>query len=509
MSIQEGRVEKTAHNMITGFLYQFVTLVLGFVSRTVFIWALGTEYLGLNSIFSDVLTLLSMADLGFGTAMAYSFYKPLAEKDTRKLAALVNFYKKIYNIIAVSVSVVGIAIIPFLRMIVRTEQDIPLLEVYYLFALANIVISYLFVYRTTILTADQRDYEVVRVRLWITILKTVLQIALLYLTKNYIIFLAINVISQFMINYIASRKADKMYPYINEKEYITKEEEKDIMANMKSVFLYKVSGTMFNATDNLLISVLVGTAMVGIYSNYLMISSKLLLVIQIMFSALTASVGNLVVVETAKKRLDIFNAMQSVSFILCGIITTVFYVLANDLVYVWLGQEFVLAKSTIVAITLNTYLSCVLQPLWSYREATGLYQKTKYVMLIAAIMNIVLSIILGKCFGLTGILFASAISRLSTYFWYEPKLLFREYFNSSAIRYYFSFALNMLLVVVAGVGLSIGLSSYVVTGWNSLIIKGIMVGSICSVIFMAMYCKSKGVKVILDKVREIINRKRY
>ena len=503
MKIQDGRTKKSAYNMITSFIFQIVTLILGLVSRSVFIRALGTEYLGLNGIFTDVLTLLSMADLGFGTAMAYSFYKPLARGDTKKLTSLVNFYKKVYRTIAICVSVVGIAIIPVLRYIVKTEQDIPLLEVYYLFALAGVVVSYLFVYKTTILTADQRDYEVVRVRLWTTVLKTIAQIIVLYLTKNYILYLTINLVSQFICNYFASRKAEKLYPFVLEKEGLSKDEGKDIFNNMKSVFLYKISGTMFNATDNILISVIVGTAMVGLYSNYFMVSAKLMLIIQIVFSALTASIGNLVVIGESDKRYEVFSAMQSVSFILCGIITTVYFIIVNDLIRVWLGEEYLLTGGALVAITLNTYLSCVLQPLWSYREATGLYQKTKYVMLIAAVVNLVLSIILGKIWGITGILLASAIARLTTYFWYEPKLLFKEYFEKPVLKYYISFAINMCLVAVLGALLSHLFNRVTVTVWVALIIKGVVAGCVCSILFLLIYCKTAGFQVIWKKVKGI------
>jgi len=508
--MSESRVKKSAQNMVTGFLYQALTLVLSFVSRTVFIQVLGKEYLGLNGIFSDVLTLLSMADLGFNTAMAYSFYKPLADKDEQKLASLVAFYKKIYNVIAFGVLALGLLCIPFLNFIVNTEQDIPLLEVYYLFALANVVISYLFVYKTTILTADQKNYKIVRINIVVSTLKVVAQIVLLWLTKNYIMYLAVGVLAQFTTNLIASRKTETEYPFLHKKELVTrvdKEVTAGIVDNMKSVFIYKMSTTLFTATDNLLISVLVGTAMVGVYSNYLMVSSKLLLLEQIVFSALTASIGNLIVKETQKKRLEIFNAMQSASFIFCGIISSVFCLMANDFVKVWLGESFTLSVATVLAITLNTYLSCVLQPLWTFRDAAGLYMKTKYVMLTGALLNIVLSIVLGKLIGITGIIFASALARLSTYFWYEPKLLFKEYFGSRVRGYYLSLVKSLLLVIISIYALSFASEKIEVAGWGMLIVKGAIIAGSCSVIFMLAYCRTEGFQIIWRKVKEIFTKR--
>lgn len=504
----DGRVEKSARNMMTGFMYQALMLILSFVSRTAFIHTLGDEYLGINATFTDVLSLLSMADLGFSTAMAYSFYKPLAEHDEKKIAALIRFYKKIYHIIAAAVLVLGLACVPFLKYIVNTDAYIPNLEIYYLFSLADIVSSYLFVYKTTLLTADQRDYEVVKVRMWTSVMKTVLQIAALYLFRNYILYLAIGVAVQFLNNFTASRKAEKAYPYIKNKSdgnEVDQQVKTGLFANMKSVFIYKVSSTMFSATDNIIISVVVGTAVVGRYSNYLMVSNKLLLIEQIVFSAMTASIGNVIVKESAKKRREVFMAMQSASFIFCGIITSGFCLMINDLIHVWLKSDlYVFSSLTVLAITLNTYLSCVLQPLWIYRDATGMYIRTKYVMLAGAVLNIALSFGLGYLIGLPGIIFASAISRLCTYFWYEPKLLFREYFDSGAGGYYLSILKNVLLIVITVLVIGALSSFFTIDSWFALIIKGILVGGCCCVIFLAVYSKTEGFRIIWNKGKEIL-----
>lgn len=507
--MSDSRVKRSAQNMITGFAYQFLTLILSFVSRTVFIRTLGTEYLGLNGIFGDVLSLLSMADLGFSTAMAYSFYKPLAENDEIQLASLIGFYKKVYNTIALVVLILGLACIPFLKYIVKTEQEVPNLTIYYLFSLAGVVISYMFVYKTTLMTADQKNYKIVKINMWTNTLKIIMQMLVLVLLHNYIVYLAIGIIFQLISNLIASKKTEKEYPYIKDKAKINRvdsEVQKSIFGNMKSVFVYKVSGTLFNATDNIIISMVVNTAAVGLYSNYLMIGNKILLVEQIVFSALTASIGNIIVKESAKKRLEIFRAMQSASYIFCGIISCAFCLLANDMIRVWLGEDFMFPLITVIAISLNTYLSCVLQPLWIYRDATGIYMKTKYVMLAGAIVNIVLSISLGYFFGIAGILFASAIARLSTYFWYEPKLLFREYFETSVIRYYIEVLKNVILVVCTIVVCFVLFRKFAVTGWTTLLVKSVGVGSICTAVFLIAYVRTEGFQIIWNKVKSFLRK---
>lgn len=504
--MEASRSKRTAQNMAVGFTYQGMSIVLSFISQTVFIRTLGAEYLGLNGIFSDVLTLLSMADLGFSTAMAYSFYKPLAENNHDAITSLIVFYKKIYNIIAVVVATVGLCCIPFLKYIVNTEQDIPNLAIYYLFSLASVVTSYLFIYKTTLMTADQKDYKVVTIRMVTTLIKSILQIIVLLFWKNYILYLAIGTAMGLLNNFMASKKAEREYPYIRKiknKVKIDSNIKNGIVENMKSVFIYKFSTTMFSATDNIIISIIVSTAAVGMYSNYLMISRKLLLIEQIIFSAMTASIGNVIVKESAKKRFSIFQSMQSLSYIFCGIIASTFCIMINDLIHVWLGNDYLLSTALVIAVSINTYFSCVLQPLWIYRDATGLYQQTKYVMLIAAIENIVLSIILGKIIGISGVIFASAISRVTTYCWYEPKLLFRNYFSESVFRYYLGLFGNAMLSIVVTSAIYLVAQKFYVDTWQALIVKGIIVGTTCSVVFVLVYIRTEGAQNIIRKIKSI------
>lgn len=499
--MSKSRTKNAITNMTISFFNQFSTLLLSFISRTIFIRVLGIELLGINGLFTDVLSLLSMADLGFNTAMVYSFYKPIAENDTKKIAGLITFYKKVYRIIAIAITVIGLALIPFLTLIVNTPEPIPLLRVYYLFALIGVIISYLFVYKTSIITADQRNYLVTRITIVVNFIKTVIQIIALILFKNYILYLAINLIGNFTNNYIASKKAVTLYPYIEEEIVLDKSDKKGIFENIKSIFLYKLSSLLLNATDNTLISILVGTITVGFYSNYLMITNRVLSIIQIVFGSLTASIGNVIIKENHNKRYEIYKATQSISFIICGIIVTSFSVLINDLIRIWLGDKFVFDNIVVLAITLNMYLSCVLQPLWTYREATGLYVKTKYIMLIASIINLVLSVILGKSFGLAGILFASAIARLTTYFWYEPFLLFKEYFNKSVINFYIPIMTNFTIIAIVIISINVLLSRFIVDSWTSLILKCICCGIITSLIFLLIYSRSEGFEVIVKKIK--------
>lgn len=505
-----SRSKRTVQNMFFGFVYHIVTVILSFVSRTVFIHTLGTEYLGLNTIFSDVLKLLSMADLGFDLAMSYSFYRPLAEGNEEKLKSLTAFFGKIYNIIAVAATLVGVAVTPFLKYIIRTEKPVPHLELYYFFGLADIIISYLFVYKTTLLTADQKGYKVTKVRTLASIIGTLLKMFVLIVWKNYILYLIVNLLTSFFTNYYASIKAVKEYPFVRNlrtAKELDKDSKNDIFSTLRSIMLYKISMLFFHYTDNILISMILGTAMVGVFSNYWMLSTRLVLIEQIIFSAMVASVGNLMVQETEKKRLEVFDSMQSISYIFCGILTCIYGLIADDMIHVWLGNDLQVPTSVVMAIAMNTYFTSVLHPVAIIREAAGIYNKIKYCMLFGSALNLFLSIVLGKMIGLVGIILASVISRMASYYWYEPVIIYRDFFGESCGKFFVGLLKNLILVILVLFGMNVVSKRFIPENWFELIVKGGIVGIICTFIFMLAYIRTPGAQNIIAKVRGLLKSK--
>lgn len=493
----EGRIKNSVRNISYRIVSQVASIVLKFVSRTIFIYILGVEYLGINGLFSEILQMLSLADLGFGTAMVYSMYKPLAEHDEKRLTQLVALYKKIYTIIAITITVIGISLVPFLKYLVNMDKDIPYLKVYYLLYLANTVSSYLVVYKTCILNADQKNYLISKYNTIFSFISLIVTSVFLLITHNFMVYLIAQVAVTYANNFYVSHVAEKQYPYINNKvERLPKEEGKQIFQNVKSVFICKVANTLVGSTDNTLISVLIGTIAVGFYSNYCMIVNNITLFINIIFSSVTASIGNMVVEANKKKNYDVYCLMQFVSFLLSSVAITVTYLVINDLINVWLGEKFVLEPLVSLAIALNMYFSVVLMPIWSYREATGMYLQTKYVMVATAVVNLVVSILLGKILGLEGILFATSIARISTYFWYEPRLLFKQYFGEKVWNYYKGILKNIVVTFIVTVICSLVFREFVVMGWGDFFIKAVGV-SICALILtIVLYCKDPCFRVI-------------
>ncbi|WP_290085404.1 lipopolysaccharide biosynthesis protein [Lactobacillus taiwanensis] len=498
--MKSSRTKNSIRNITFSFGYQVLVLVLGFINRTIFINILGVNYLGISGLFSDILSMLSLADLGFGVALTYSMYKPLAENDYRRLAGLTDLYKKVYRIIALAVSLIGLALVPFLKYLVHLSKPIPNLQLYYILFLANTVASYLVVYKTSILTADQKDYMLSKYRSIFSFFQTVFMTLFLWLTHNYTVYLCVQVFFTYAVNFYCSYIAEKEYPFIKEKVELPFSEVKEIFRNLYSVFLYKISGVLLNATDNTLISVLVNTTMVGYYSNYSMIITNVTNLINTLFYSLTASLGNLVVKEKAKRRYQVFQMIQSVSIILSTICICGFTFLIQDFIRLWLGNKFVLDYPILIAIIINFYLSIILLPIWVYREATGLYQQTKYIMVITALINLVLSIWWGRIFGVAGILLASAVARLSTYVWYEPILLFKEYFGISSWIYFRGIIKSIVFTLSLMLAEALSINRFVPSNWLGFMLKASVVGGMTIFLVLLFYLNSPGLELIKDKI---------
>lgn len=506
--MSEGRIKNSVRNIIYRLVSQIATIILKFVSRTIFIQILGIEYLGINGLFSEILQMLSLADLGFGTAMVFSMYKPLAEHDEKKLSQLVALYKKVYTVIAFVITGIGVALLPFLKYLVNMEDNIPYLRTYYLLYLANTVSSYLVVYKTCILNADQKNYLVSKYNTIFSFLSLIGTTVFLFLTHNFMIYLIVQVFFTYANNFYISHVAEKMYPYIKVPvEKLSNEEEQQIFNNVKSVFIYKLANTLVGSTDNTLISMLVGTITVGLYSNYSMVISNITLFINIIFSSVTASIGNLVVEANKKKNYEVYQIMQFVSFILCTAAVCSTYLLINDFVFVWLGEDYLLNQLVVLAIVINMYFSVVLMPMWSYREATGMYLQTKYVMVVTAIVNLIVSIILGKLIGLAGILFATSVARISTYFWYEPKLVFSQFFGKKVWNYYKSIFFNIVATLVIIIICYLMFRSFNVSSWERFFIKMCAVGMSALFLTLIFYIRNPYFKKLMYMIYGIIREK--
>ena len=421
----KSRTENSIRNLIFAGIGQLFGILISLISRLIFIRVLSTEYLGLSGLFTNILTMLSLTELGFVTAMSYQLYKPIAENDKEKIKSLINFYRKVYFSIAIIITILGIITLPFYRHLMDKVPSIPNLDLIYMLFVLNTSASYLFSHKRLLIIGDQNRYIATIYRYAFYFILNVCQIIVLITTKNYILFLVVQILMTLAENIMLNRKANRMYPYLKEGNVkkLSKKDHNQIIGNVKSMFYHKFGGVVLNSTDNIVISKVLGLVSVGIYSNYMLIITALKTIIMQIFSSVVASIGNLHVDADRRKMTEIFEKTFFADYFIHIISTICLICLINPFIKIWLGKKFLLDTFTVYCIAINYYLFGMRRTCMSFREATGNYSRDKYSPIIEAVINIVTSIILAKYIGLAGVVLGTIISSLFTNFWWEPLVI--------------------------------------------------------------------------------------
>lgn len=450
---ERSRTEYSLINMFTGIAGFGINTLVGFVCRFVFVRTLSADYLGVNGLFSNILSMLSMAELGISSVIIYALYKPLADQDEKKIASIMQFYRKAYMAIGTFVAVVGLAMLPFLNVIIREPPAIKeSICQLYLLHLASTVISYFFSYRQSLLIAAQRQYIVSGYSYVITIAHSALQILYLLLTHEYIGYLLIQIAGGITYNVCISRKTAKDYPYITGKdiEPLPKEERKLLFKNIKALAVNKLSGVLVNSTDNIVITYFTGIASVGLASNYVLFSRTLDGLITPLFNALTGSVGNLNATADEKTRYRFFKILNLANFWLYGWAAIGMALVSGDLVKLFYGTQYQLPAEIPLILAINLYTIGMLHALYTYKSTLGLFRYGQYLLLLTGVINLVLDIVLGEIFGIFGIYFATLIARLCTNLWYEPYAVYRYGLKKNPILYLFRYLVFLVILLITG-----------------------------------------------------------
>lgn len=498
--MSNSRSKNAGLNVIVGFLTQFGTLLLSFISRRIFIEFLSVDYLGINGLYSNILSVLSLAELGLGSVMQFSLYKPVTDKDYGKVRLLISFAQKIYICIATAVFLVGITIIPLLKYIINSNLTQSELIIYYVLFLINSVVSYFAASRVALLAANQDNRLQKTINFCTSLILQVVHIAILVVFKNYMLYVMATVLSTVAGCVWTNIVAGKRYPYLKEKiQSDEKIDKKPIIENVKSTFVYKIGATVINYTTNILISALVSTLAVGLYSNYYLIVNAVQVFIGIISASLISGIGSLSTTKDEKRMNDVFNAIVMLYQFIGGLGSIGFFLLLSPVISVWLGDRFVMDTAVVFAIALNFYVTTATSPVWIYRESNGLFAKVKYLMLITAAINIVLSIILGKKLGVAGILLSTAIAKLLTMVWYEPRILYKHVFKTSVGRYWKKQIKHVIAVAIAAVICCIISSSFDL-GFVGIVLKAVIFTAVCLVVFFAFNFRSEEFKYIKNIV---------
>ncbi len=500
-----SRTARSMRNVGVSLSTQAVLLVLAFISRTVFVTYLGVEVLGVNTLLMSLLAVLGLADLGLNTAVMYSLYKPLADGDETTVAALVRLCGDLYRYVALTITVLGLVVALFLDRLV--DADIPSTELYagYLLLLATTALTYLMAHRAVLLVADQRQYLTTFYAFLFTAARHVSQIVALVLTGSWLVFLALHLVLTLASNAFVFRRVERLYPYLRRlRPSLSGEQRRGVLAHVRAMVVYRLGGVLLNNTDPILISLLLGTATLGYYSNYLLVVGSALTFTELFFGSLSASVGNLSASSDVARRRLVFEEIGLLAFWIYGSVAVAFWVALDDVISVWLGAAFVLEPVVALAVALNFYVYGVMSPVLAYRTATGVFRETRYVMLVTAAVNLLGSLALGSLIGLEGILLATVVARLSTNFWYEPWKLFSRHLGASSRDYFVRQVWFAMLLVIAG-----ALVTLVVQPLDGQRVAAAAVGSIAAVVVvtalvLAVFGRTPAARSVLARGKGLV-----
>lgn len=490
----ESRIKNTIKNVGIGSVLQVVTILLSFVSRTIFVKLLGNDYLSCDGLFTNILTMLSFSELGIGSAIIYSLYKPIADDDRQQIGKLMNLFSTAYRAIAIFIAVAGVCVIPFLQYIVtdvpNVQESISLL---YCLFLANTVASYIFGYKRSYLMACQKNYIVLIIQQAMNVVRITVQIVLLLATHNYILYLITTIICTLASNIISTLFVNRRYPWLldYQKEQLNKEERKPIFENIRAIVQYKLGSVILNGTDNVLISIFIQTAYVGLCSNYTMIISAVNTIIMQACNGMVASIGNYNVKASREDNYRVFNKLFFISFWVFGFCAIMLAVMLTPFVgEVWLGEQFALSKDVVLALSLSFFIAEINIIPSSYRTTMGYFKKARNWPLIAAGLNIVLSIVFARLIGLSGIFFATAVSKLITYNFIDPYLVFKNGFGMNASVYWRKFAGYFCLLVMNYLVSSFIVSLITINGISGFIVKLIACALVSNTFFFLCFFKT-------------------
>lgn len=503
---QRSRTENSIINSAMSIVTQVLTVVLNFAVKTVFIKMLSDEYLGVNGLFTNIITMLSLADLGIGIAIPYSLYKPLAKKDEHKINVLMNFYKKVYTIIGIAVLLIGLSLTPFLGLIIKDiPKNVPHLSLIYILFVIHSASSYFFVYKKFLIDSDQKGYITSRIIFTFSTLLSIIQIILLVTTKNYILFLLSSIILVIIQNIYISSKANKLYPFIKNKtdEKLEKEDMEGIKKNVSSLFIYKVGTVIMNGTDNIIISKFIGLIIVGFYSNYVLIINSITTVLNQIFNAITSSIGNLVVTTNKKRSKEVYDNLNFANFWLYALFGVCIIVLINPFINIWIGKKYVMGFSIVFLLVLNFYVLGMQSVTNSFRNAYGLFWIAKYRPIIMVIINIVISVVLVQFIGIEGVLIGTLISRLLTTAWLDPYIVHKYGFEISPKSYYIDYLKYLVIFIAISIILNYFISMVAINNIFILILIAILVVISVNVILVLLFFKTSEFNYFYDKIKKI------
>ena len=510
--MSESRAQNATRNVIFAVLLKLYQIIVPFGIRTIFIYTLGIQYIGLNGLFASLLNTLNLAELGVGTALVFSMYKPIAKHDTEMICALMNFYKKAYCVIGLVIMFLGIGLMPFLGIFIKS--DIPAninIYILYLINLAGTVSTYfLFAYKGSLFVAHQRNDIKSKIVIGVETVKYVLQCMALLFFKNYYIYVIVIPMCSIATNIITALLASKYYPEYRSQGKLNKEDVTVIKKKIKALFIVKIGNIVLNSFDNIVISAFLGLAVLGLYSNYYYVVSSVISMIGLCTNSIIAPLGNSVETESKEKNYKDFMRLSFWNQWVVGWCAICMICLYQHFIRLWIGEENILPFGIVVLFAAYFYVLQSNQVAGAYKDAAGIWVSDRFRPLITAGVNLISNLIMVQFIGIYGIILSTVISLL---FVNMPWLLHnvcKLVFNVRVGEYISNWFYNVAVTLLAG-----GICFYVCSllpeiGIWWLLVKGLVCIVIPNIIYFLAYHRTKSFmdsKELVQKIyRNILHR---
>ena len=448
-----GRIQKAGKNIIFGYIRNLVILLVNFIQRTVFIYVLGRTFSGVNETYTSVLSVLSLAELGIGTALNYSLYKPVAERDIEKIKSYMRFYKKAYLTIAGVIAAAGIAISPFLKLFLKNPGNLTVKELtlyYYLF-LFNTVISYFVAYKYSLSNAEQKNYIQTNIATLTKIAAATVQITVLLLFRNFLFYLLAQSVVEFLQKIFVTLYMNRLYPYLRDKDVkkLTPQETRVVASKTKALICHKVGDVARLQTDTLVISSFVNVDTSAVVGNYLYIITYVGNFVNIIFDSVISGFGNVVATESKERQYLLFKVYRFFACWLFGFGAVGFFHLLTPFIGgVWLRDDgWTLPQMTVTLLVTDFYLKGGRTVLLNFKIASGLFEQDRFLPLVQGAVNLVVSIALVQKIGVTGVYVGTLVSGILANL-IRPGIIYRACFDKKAGAY-FKDSLKYIGVILA------------------------------------------------------------
>lgn len=480
-----------------------------FVGRKVFVSTIGSVYLGVNGLFTNILGCLNLVDLGLSTAITYSLYKPIAERDTEKIKSIVHLLHTIYVRVGVIVGCVGLALTPFLKFLISgMPDDIAYSEIqwYYVLFVINNALGYFLYYKSVLINADQKQFIVELNYSFSVIGMTVFQILVLCLTKNFTFYLLVQMAFTIIRNVTISYKANKLYPYLKEKEIskLSKEDKSSLTKGVGGMMFQKIGTVVVSSTDNILISKFVSIVIVGLYSNYWSIINAVNMVLNQIFRSVLASVGNFNVTASKDQLYDVFRKTLFVNFWFHGWVSIGMLCLFNTFMEIWMGEAYLLDFSVVLLLAVNFYFNGMRQTCLMYNDALGLYWENRFKPIAEAVTNLVMSLIFVRFWGIFGVFLGTLTSIVGVCMWYEPYVIFKVALKRPLIQYFKKYVLYAFVFLVVG-GCTYGVCHFIpLAGIMGLVGKALVCVILPNLMFLCFFGWTDEFRYFLGVVKNLV-----